>query len=221
MTAAPDKFWNGVAQKYAKRPVSNVPAFEAKKAAIKARLRPGDTLLDVGCGTGSVAIELAAHVEHVHAFDLSEEMIRIGREKAAAAGVTNVTFHVGAVEDLSRFAPETFDMICAMNLLHLVEDRPAALATFFNLLKPGGHLVETTVVLGESWVPFSIVLAAMKLVGKAPPVWIFKTDDLYRDIYEAGFRNLDKPKIPAGKTTAFSIAQKPDPTATDKAQPRA
>ena len=219
MAAPPNRFWNRVAEKYSKSPVANVPAFEAKKAAIKARLRPDDVILDVGCGTGSVAIELAACVGHVHAFDLSEEMIRIGREKATAAGVENITFHVGAVEDLSRFAPETFDMICAMNLLHLVEDRPAALQTFFTLLKPGGHLAETTVVLGESWVPYSIVLAVMKLLRRAPPVWVFNKKALYRDVYEAGFRNLDKPQIPAGKITAFSIAQKPERTASTEAQP--
>jgi ubiquinone/menaquinone biosynthesis C-methylase UbiE len=209
MVAAPEKFWNNTAEKYARRPVSNVPAFEAKKDAIKARLRPGDTIADVGCGTGSVAIELARLVGHVHAFDLSEEMIRIGERKAAAAGVTNITFHVGAVEDLSRFEPGMFDMICAMNLLHLVEDRAGALARFFELLKPGGFFVETTVLLGESWVPFRLVLAVMKLLKRAPPVWVLRANDLYREIHEAGFRDVVKPSIPAGKMVAFSIAQKP------------
>ena len=219
MTAAPDKFWNGVAEKYARRPVANVPAFEAKKAAIKARLQPGDTILEVGCGTGSVAIELAAHTKHVHALDLSEEMIRIARRKATAAGVTNVTFHVGTVDDLSRFEPDTFDMVCAMNLLHLVEDRARVLAQCFELLRPGGCLVESTVVLGESWVPYRLVLGVMKLVGRAPPVWILDADELYRDIEAAGFRNVEKPSIPAGKVVAFSLANKPAPRVAAQAHP--
>jgi ubiquinone/menaquinone biosynthesis C-methylase UbiE len=216
--APADEFWNNVAEKYAKKPVTNVSAFEAKKAAIKARLRRDDVVLDIGCGTGSVAIELAACAGHVHAFDLSAEMIRIGERKAAAAGVTNITFHVGAVADLSRFEPETFDMICAMNLLHLVEDRAGAFAAFFNLLKPGGFFVESTVVLGESWVPYRFVLAVMKLVNKAPPVWVFRANDFYQELSEAGFRNVDKPNIPAGKLVAFSVSQKPAPHVEAPAQ---
>lgn len=219
MVAAPTKFWNDAAQKYASRPVANVPAFEAKKAAIKARLAPGDAVLEVGCGTGTVAIELAGSVGHVHAVDLSEEMIRIARKRAADAGVTNVTFHVGSVDDLADFHPGQFDMICALNLLHLLEDRGAALAKFFELLKPGGCFAETTVVLGDSWVPYRPLIAVMKWFGKAPPVWIIREDILHEEIDQAGFRGLEQPPIPAGSTVTFSITQKPFQRAVAEPQP--
>ena len=51
-----------------------------------------DHILEVGCGTGSTALLLAADVAHVTASDISGNMIRIAMEKASTEGVANVSF---------------------------------------------------------------------------------------------------------------------------------
>ena len=99
------KWWDGIADEYAAKPIDNVPAYERKLEITRARLAPEQTVLDIGCGTGSLALELAPHVEHVHAMDISAEMLRHGRRKAAAAGADNVTFHHGTLDGPTPFEP--------------------------------------------------------------------------------------------------------------------
>ncbi|MGB5811151.1 MAG: class I SAM-dependent methyltransferase [Polyangiales bacterium] len=202
-------FWDNLAERYAAKPVSNLAAYHGKLEVTKARLSPTDVVLDIGCGTGSLALELAPKVTQVHALDFSGEMIKIGKRKAEVQDVSNITFHQSTLEASQAFHPGQFDGICAYNILHLVEDRSATLQRIFELLKPGGFFIASTVVLAETWVPYKAVLAAMRWVGKAPPVAILRTDEVLQQIRDAGFIDLSTPDVGADRTTAFSVATKP------------
>ena len=175
MTTGP-AFWSALAVKYAAKPVENPDAFERKIALTQARMAPEQVVLDIGCGTGSLALRLAPHAAVVHGLDYSDEMIRIARGKAEAAGVGNVRFHVGPFDDTAPFEAGSLDGLCAYSLLHLVEDRDEALARVFSLLKPGGFFVSSTVCLGGSWVPYRPLLTAMRWVGKAPMVQVITAE---------------------------------------------
>jgi arsenite methyltransferase len=206
---AESKFWDAIAEKYAAKPVADVPAYERKLAITKARLRREHVVLDVGCGTGSLALELAPHVAHVHSLDVSAEMIRIAKGKAAAKGVDNVTFHHATLEAITSFEPAQFDAVCAYNILHLVDDRRRTLATMFELLKPGGAFVSSTPCLGDSLVPYAVILPVMRWFGKAPPVCVLDRATLTRDIREAGFDDVTSPDVGADALIAFMVAGKP------------
>jgi len=171
-----DLFWDKLAERYAKQPIANLASYERKLEVTKARLSPTDVILDIGCGTGSLALELAPHVAEVHALDFSAEMIRIGERKASDQHVTNITFHQTTLEEVDGFRPEQFDGICAYNILHLVGDRTDTLQRVFSLLKPGGFFISSTACLGESLVPYTPLLAVMRWLGKAPPVQTFTVD---------------------------------------------
>ena len=136
-------------------------------------------------------------------------MLRIGRRKAEVAGVINITFHQGVLEDASAFQPEQFDCVCAYNILHLVDDRAWTLRRVYELLKPGGFFVGSTAVLGESWIPFGPVLKVMQWLGKAPAVYIFDKDTHLRELRDAGFVDISTPDVGAKKDTAFVVAKKP------------
>ena len=203
-------FWDGIAAKYSKQPVANPDAFEAKINITKSRMKPTDLVLDIGCGTGSLVLRLAESGAQVHGLDISGEMIRIAREKAEAQGVENVTFHTGAFDEgFEEFQAGALDGVCAYSLLHLVEDREAALAQIFNLLKPGGFFISSTVCLGESWVPYGVIIGAMRLIGKAPMVNIFDKGTLVEEIRRAGFVDVSQPDVGAESQIAFIVATKP------------
>jgi arsenite methyltransferase len=203
-------FWNELAEKYARQPVANPAAFERKIAVTKSLMRPSDVVLDVGCGTGSLALRLAPSCGHVHGLDLSSEMIRIARGKAEAAGATNVTFHVGPFDDgLTVFGDESLRGICAYSLLHLVEDLPTALARMFRLLAPGGFFVSSTLCLGESWVPLGPMLWILRAIGKAPTVKIFSKRTLEDEMRRAGFDDIAEHDVGAKPNLAFVVATKP------------
>ncbi len=203
-------FWNDLAEKYARKPVENPDAFEKKIAITRARMGSSDVILDVGCGTGSLALRLADRGAHVHGLDLSREMVRIARDKAVAAGVDNVTFHTGAFDDgVTTFEPESLDGICAYSILHLVEDMPAAVDRIYRLLKPGGFFVSSTVCLGETWIPYAAIIGVMRRFGKAPMVTSFSKQDLEDAIVSAGFVDVSHPDVGAKPTIAFVVATKP------------
>ena len=203
-------FWDGIAEKYAKQPVANPDAFEAKIAITKSRMKPTDVVLDIGCGTGSLALRLAGSAAQVHGLDLSSEMIRIANGKAQAQDVDNVTFHTGPFDDTFRtFEAESLDGICAYNVLHLVDDRSAALEQIFRLLRPGGFFISSTVCLGESRIPYGPLIGAMRLVGKAPMVKIFDKDTLEDEIRQSGFVEISQPDVGAKSDIAFIVAKKP------------
>ncbi len=202
-------FWDNIAESYSRKPIADRPAYEKKLVATKERLSPGDVVLDLGCGTGSLALELAPHVAHVHAVDISGEMIRIGERKAEAQGIDNVTFHRANVDMLTGFDAESFDCVCAYNIIHLVDDRSLLLRRIFGRLRPQGSLVSTTPCLGESRMPYRLILKVMRWFGKAPAVDVLSLEELDASLREAGFVDLAKPDVGAARQTAFVLATKP------------
>ena len=200
------RFWDAIAEKYAASPVADPAAFERKIAVMAAAIGPTDRVLDVGCGTGSLALRLAPGAGHIDGLDVSPEMMRIARGKAA--GVANVAFHTGTLDD-ALFPEASFDAVSACSLLHLVDDRDATLAQLYRMLKPGGFFVTSTVCLGESWIPYAPVLAVARWLGKAPKVTIFTKQALAESITRAGFVGLDAPDVGAKPEIAFFVARRP------------
>ncbi len=84
---------------------------------------PGEHVLDVGCGTGRLALAMAARMKDgkVHGIDASPEMITVAKKKAAKA-CAEVTFEQAAIEALP-FADGSFDLVTSSLMLHhLPED---------------------------------------------------------------------------------------------------
>ena len=203
-------FWNKIADEYSQKPVDLPDVFERKIEITRSRMRPDHTVLDIGCGTGSLALRLAPHASHVHGLDISSEMMRIADDKARTQAVDNVTFHTGPFDEtLTQFEDASLDGLCAYSLLHLLEDRAAVLKHIHRLLKPGGFFVSSTVCLAGSWVPYTPLLTVMRWLGKAPMVKVISTRTLEDEVREAGFVEFSHPDVGASSTTAFIVAEKP------------
>lgn len=143
-------------------------------------------VLELGCGTGTTALKHAPHVASIVATDVSAAMINIGRDKAEQAGVENIHFAEAGVEEFN--APEgSFDMVLALNLLHLLPDRTAALTKIHQLLKPGGIFISSTPCLADRMWFLRPVIAIMQLIGKAPFVNFFGSKKLFNEMSDAGF----------------------------------
>lgn len=103
----------------------------------------GERLLDVGCGTGTLAIALKPRVGtgEVHGIDASPEMIEVAKEKAAKDG-SDVDFQVALIEAIP-FPDESFDLVTSSLMLHHLPDdlKRKGLAEIRRVLKPGGRFV--------------------------------------------------------------------------------
>lgn len=202
------KFWDDLAEKYAAQPIANVPAFERKKAITRQHVTTRSRVLEIGCGTGSLALELAPHAGQIEALDFSGQMIRIAQGKQAKLGVQNVSFRQGTLDEHSPFERASFQCVWAYSILHLVPDRRRTLARISELLEPGGKLISSNVCLKDSWVPYGAIITVMHWLGKAPPVQTFDRATLFRELSEAGFVDVVEHDVGAEKLVAFVTATK-------------
>ncbi|MGI9325066.1 MAG: class I SAM-dependent methyltransferase [Pseudomonadales bacterium] len=185
--AGSDKFWDKVAAKYAKSPVADEATYQKKLAETQSFFTPNMRILEFGCGTGTTAVHHAPYVQHIDAIDISENMLEIGRGKASEAGIENISFTRGTLQE---FKAETasLDAVLGLNVIHLLPDRQAVIAEVARILKPGGLFVNSTVCLGGSYLRFiRLAVPLVKAFGLMPDVFVLTEAELASEITDAGF----------------------------------
>ena len=105
-----------------------------------ANLREGASVLDVGCGDGSVSMPLLARNTQVTMLDLSSAMLALARSKVPAELSGNVQIINRDFMDVT-FAPESFDLILCIGLLVHVVSPAALIAKMVASLKPNGNII--------------------------------------------------------------------------------
>ena len=200
-------FWDKIAEKYSKQPVADEAAYQKKLDITRGYFQPDMDVLEIGCGTGSTAIAHAPYVKHIRATDISENMLAIAKQKAEAAHIANITFEQTTVEDV--IAPDgSLDAVMAHSLLHLLEDKEAAIAKIFRMLKPGGVFVTNTVCLGDRMWYLAPLLPVMRLFGFAPLVKVFTVKHIVAALKEGGF-DIDHQWQPHKSIGVFIVGKKP------------
>jgi len=201
------EFWDRIAPKYSKQPIADETSYEKKLKATQALMHRDMAVLEFGCGTGSTAIQHAPFVGHIVATDVSEAMVAIGKEKAEKEGLTNIRFLQNGVEEFHDKSG-SYDMILALNLLHLLPGRGQALSKFYDLLKPGGYLVTSTVCLADKRWFLGPLIKVLQWLGKAPYVSFTSPESVMDEARASGFECQEHWTHGRAKSL-FLIAKKP------------
>ena len=104
----------------------------------------GKRALDVGCGGGILTEALATAGADALGIDLATASIEIARQHAAEAKL-HVDYRAVAAETLADEVPESFDLVCCLEMLEHVPDPAATVAAIAALVKPGGDVVFSTI----------------------------------------------------------------------------
>lgn len=201
------RFWDWIADRYARQPVADAAAYEHKLAVTREYLRPDMEVLEFGCGTGTTALEHAAFVRRIHAIDVSARMVAIARDKAEHAGVANVDFEQAAFDDCAG-ADRTWDAVLGLNVMHLLDDPDGAPGRIHRMLKPGGVFVTSTPCIGDMGIGLRLLAGALRLLPFLPAVRVFGEDEFVRALEAAGLCIVHRWRPGPGKAT-FIVARRP------------
>lgn len=201
------RFWDRMAAKYASNPISDEAAYQTKLEITRRHFNPETEVLEFGCGTGMTAVSHAPYVKHIHATDLSGEMLEIARGRAAEADVENISFERAGFDEIEA-APERYDAVLGLSILHLLEDRDAAIARVHSLLKPGGVFISSTACLGEKLWFFGLIAPIGRFFGLFPMLRIFTAAQLVKSLQQAGFE-VEHQWRPDKAVAVFIVARKP------------
>jgi ubiquinone/menaquinone biosynthesis C-methylase UbiE len=127
------------AKSYAQLTTSLQPHNRSDDLALFGAL-PDDLALDVACGSGGMAIPIAARVKHVTAIDLTPAMIEQGKARQAEKGLTNIDWIVGDVDPLP-FGTDSFSLVMCGAAVHHFEGPAQVFREMVRVCRPGGRIV--------------------------------------------------------------------------------
>ncbi len=153
-------------------------------------IRKGDTVLDVGSGSGTdalIAARMIGSQGKVFALDLTQAMREKLRANLAKAGVGNVEVVAGEMEAIP-LPDESVDVVTSNGVLNMAPDKGRTIAEIFRVLKPGGRLQLADIALGK---PISFKYQQDPQLWAECIVGAFEEDKYLEMLRVAGFQNVE------------------------------
>ena len=153
-------------------------------------IKPGDSVLDVGCGTGEITLRAktrAGKDGQVFGIDPAPEMITVARNKAMRKGLA-IDFRVGVIESLP-FTDASMDVVTSSLMMHHLPDdlKVRGLAEIYRVLKPGGRLLIADFMRPTGSFLNHLFIAFTRHYGLKSGV-----EDLQKPLKDAGFSQIAK-----------------------------
>lgn len=189
------KIWNEISYRYDKQNQHLEEAFAKSIENSKNLINEDDKVLEIGCGTGIVALGVAEKTENIKALDLSKEMIKVAKEKAESEGKDHIEFLVGDGYN-TDYEDESFDAVLMFNLLHIIKEPATQIREAKRVLKKGGKLITATDCYSEP-VRFGVKwrLILQNILHKfnfLPYINNFKIEELKELFTQEGFKIIEE-----------------------------
>ncbi len=211
---------------YAEEDMQNVPeganlGLGCGNPIALASLKEGETVLDLGSGAGFdcfLAANKVGSTGKVIGVDMTAEMVEKAKENARKGLYTNVEFRLGEIEQLP-VDDNSVDVVISNCVINLVPDKNDAFKEAYRVLKPGGRIMVSDVVLLKP-LPKSIQNSVEAYIGCLSGAMM--RDDYLKVISKAGFKNVKvlgentfTIDVMANDPTAKAILDRPEVSAED------
>jgi SAM-dependent methyltransferase len=155
-----------------------------------ANLKPGEVVVDLGCGGGLDVLLAAKKVGpsgRAIGIDMTPEMLELARRNAEKAGATNTEFHHATIDKLP-LPDASVDCVISNCVINLAPDKPAVFREVARVLKPGGRLAVSDIALKKS-LPPEVGTDIMAYVGCIAGAIL--VGEYRRGLAEAGFAHVE------------------------------
>ncbi|MCX7833953.1 MAG: arsenite methyltransferase [Ignavibacteria bacterium] len=155
-----------------------------------AKIKTGDTVVDLGCGTGNdafIARKIVGDEGKVIGVDFTNDMIKRAKESAKKLNYHNVLFLVGDIENLP-LEESIADVVISNCVLNLVPDKERAFAEIYRILKSGGHFSISDIVSTEN-IPTYLKRIAELYTGCISGA--LTLEEYFTIIKKVGFSNIE------------------------------
>lgn len=202
-----EKFWDRIANMYAKQPVSDMEIYKFKHQKIKSVLSPDDMVFDYGCGTASMSIELSSHVKGIHAIDISSKMLEIANQRINGKNIKNIKVTKSSISDFD-FIPGAYDVVLAVNIFHFIDEPGSDLNRVSKMLKRDGILITETPCMGEHKRFANYLMYYLGKIGLIPKLNMLTFESFENFLSESGFGIIYKKNLSKTPRDYFVIARK-------------
>ena len=199
-------FWSRRAPRYDDQLRDDEAAYDNRIEATLSLLSKNDRVLDIGCATGEIGLDIAPHVARYDGCDPAAGMIAIAEKKSRDRHVTNARFVVTTAFDRS-FEEQPYDAVLLFSVLHLVPDPVALLLRTQELLRPGGTLIVETPSLGEQSVFKKCLIRLLTAPVKGLKIRPLRYPEIKDLVREAGFEITHAEETHVGDRLLWISAQ--------------
>jgi len=195
-------FWNKQARKFSVKESIEMKVCIDK---FKKHIRPHMYVLDFGCGTGVSTRAVAKMSNRVIGIDYSEKMIEIARK--ATIEESKINYLATTIYD-KKLNDSEYDVVLALNVLHLVEDTELTIRRIHQLLKPDGLFISVTPCLGERNFVIKVLFKFLAKINLLIPVNPFSIIELEKLLSTPGFTVVELSNLNNMDSTVFVVSKK-------------
>ena len=201
------KFWDKRSSEYENNEKKYEEKYYKTVEKTKKFLNSNDKVLDFACGTGIITNQIADNVKEILAIDISLKMIEVAQRKANKRKIKNIQYMQTSIFD-DKFIKESFDVILAFNIFHLVKNTEKVLKRINDLLKTGGLIISETPCMGHKKSLLSIILLLSSKIRLFPSINFLKFSELEGLVVQGNFQIIDSEKTTQSPSKMFFVAKK-------------
>ncbi len=200
-------FWDKMAKAYDKSTEKHFHDANAKIISYtKHYCTKSKDILDLGCGTGIIILDLADAVNKITAVDASSEMIQIANQKKMEQKLENIEFNVKDISQIN-FASGKYDIITAFNLLLYLKKPEEIVKIIYECLPFGGYFITVTDCIGEKFL-LKTGMNLLSRLGIIPSMNYFTMAVLKNIFINTGFKIEFCENVHDGTPNYYIVAKK-------------
>nr|WP_320057843.1 class I SAM-dependent methyltransferase [uncultured Bacteroides sp.] len=184
------KFWDRVSGWSKAESAPNSALVKCINNKFDTYIMPDDTVLDFGCGTGTITLRIARDANKVYGVDISEGMLKRAQLNLKNQSIDNAEFIKITVLN-EMFQTDSFQIVTIFNVLQYIENRKELLDQLYRLLKYQGLLIASVPCLGEMNHFSALLVKFLRFVRIMPETYFFSIDEIEKEITAAGLTMVE------------------------------